>query len=140
MKDITGVEHPYGPIHSEFIYCCPSCSNRICVPYSFNCNDPLPTWEYHCTNCEANKNFLLHRESLMKTEPKHDPVNHPKHYIKGGIETIDVIEAFELNFQLANCCKYILRHGDKNGLEDLKKARWYLDREISKQEEDLKNK
>jgi hypothetical protein len=64
-----------------------------------------------------------------------DPVNHPPHY-KGanGIETIDVIEAFGLGFHLGNTIKYVLRAGRKNGatLEDLKKARWYLDREIAR--------
>lgn len=62
-----------------------------------------------------------------------DPVNNPSHYQAGGLESIDVIEAFELNFRLGNVVKYVLR-ADRKGkaLEDLKKARWYLDREISK--------
>ena len=65
-----------------------------------------------------------------------DVVNHPPHYKSdSGIESIDVIEGFGLNFHLGNVIKYILRH-DKKGkpLEDLKKARWYLDREIEKLE------
>lgn len=65
-----------------------------------------------------------------------DVVNHPPHYKSdSGIESIDVIEGFGLNFRLGNTVKYILRH-DKKGkpLEDLKKARWYLDREIEKLE------
>lgn len=65
-----------------------------------------------------------------------DIVNHPPHYKSdSGIESIDVIEGFGLNFRLGNTIKYILRH-DKKGkpLEDLKKARWYLDREIEKLE------
>ena len=66
-----------------------------------------------------------------------DPVNHPSHYIQGGIETIDVIEAWELDYLLGNCVKYISRAGKKDPsktVEDLKKARWYLDREIAKME------
>lgn len=65
-----------------------------------------------------------------------DVVNHPPHYKSdSGIESIDVIEGFGLNFRLGNVIKYILRH-DKKGkpLEDLKKARWYLEREIEKLE------
>jgi len=59
-------------------------------------------------------------------------VNHPPHYKSGGLESIDVIEAFGLGFCLGNTVKYILRHSKKgNPLEDLKKARWYLDRAIS---------
>lgn len=66
-----------------------------------------------------------------------DVVNHPPHYKSdSGIESIDVIEGFGLNFRLGNTIKYILRHNKKgNPLEDLKKARWYLDREIEKLEE-----
>jgi hypothetical protein len=62
-----------------------------------------------------------------------DNVNSPPHYRRRGIEAIDVIEAFELNFHLGNVVKYILRHGDKGGLQDLEKAAWYLAREINRQ-------
>lgn len=66
-----------------------------------------------------------------------DPINHPSHYTRGGIETIDVIEAWGLNFHLGNAVKYIARAGFKSPtreIEDLKKARWYLDREIARRE------
>lgn len=49
------------------------------------------------------------------------------------MECIEVIEAFGLNFHLGNVVKYVLRHDKKaSPLQDLKKARWYLDREISR--------
>ena len=61
-----------------------------------------------------------------------DPVNHPKHYTAGGIETIDFIEAKRLGYNLGNVVKYITRAGHKgNQLEDLRKAQWYLTREIN---------
>lgn len=62
----------------------------------------------------------------------HDPINSPSHYAEGRkFEPIDVIEDWELNFRLANTVKYISRAGRKKDiLEDLRKARWYLDREI----------
>jgi len=62
----------------------------------------------------------------------HDPINSPAHYAEGrSYEPIDVIEDWELNYNLGNACKYISRAGRKqNQLEDLKKARWYIDREI----------
>lgn len=64
-----------------------------------------------------------------------DPVHNPAHYKSGGIEVIDVIESFDLNFRLANVIKYVLRAGRKgDALEDLEKAAWYLDREIDKLE------
>ena len=60
-----------------------------------------------------------------------DPVNHPAHYTQGGIETIDFIEAKGLGYNLGNVIKYITRADHKgNRLEDLQKAKWYLEREI----------
>lgn len=64
---------------------------------------------------------------------KRDMVNHPAHY-NHGIECIDYIESHDLNFNEGNVVKYVTRHRWKNGLEDLKKAKWYLDREIAKYE------
>lgn len=69
---------------------------------------------------------------------ENDPVNHPSHYTDGKIEVIDFIEDKKLNFHLANAVKYISRAGKKDPskeIEDLKKARWYLDRYIQKLEE-----
>lgn len=62
---------------------------------------------------------------------KHDPVNHPSHYTMGKIEVIDAIEDWGLGFHDGNVIKYVARHRHKGkALEDLKKARWYLDRLI----------
>lgn len=86
-----------------------------------------------------------------------DVINHPEHYAGSKIETIDFIEDKELNFNLGNVVKYVSRAGRKKSqgksleskaLEDLKKARFYLDREIATREallsctqfEDLENK
>jgi hypothetical protein len=65
-----------------------------------------------------------------------DPINHPSHYAFSHIEVIDTIEAWELGFHLANVIKYVAR-ADRKGLplDDLKKARWYLDREIQRRED-----
>jgi hypothetical protein len=76
---------------------------------------------------------------LIKSSPKkeklimtYDNVNHPSHYKTGGIETIDFIEAKSLNYNLGNVVKYITRADYKgNKIEDLKKAQWYLNREVS---------
>ena len=63
-----------------------------------------------------------------------DNVNNPKHYTShpSGIECIQVTE--HMNFNLGNAVKYLWRTDHKNGLEDLKKARWYIDREIERLE------
>lgn len=72
---------------------------------------------------------------LVEREKTHDPVNHPTHYIQhpSGVECIQITEW--MNFNLGNAVKYIWRMGLKPGVEhlqDLKKARWYLDREIKR--------
>ena len=61
-------------------------------------------------------------------------VDHPAHYAGNGIEAIDVIEAWELGFCEGNVVKYLARWQTKGGIEDLRKARWYLDRFIAQQE------
>lgn len=65
-----------------------------------------------------------------------EAVNHPDYYKRGGVEAIDVIEAWGLDFCLGNTVKYIARCGRKSDrvLEDLKKATWYLNREIERME------
>lgn len=68
-----------------------------------------------------------------------EAVNHPRHYggAENPYEAIKVIEAWELGFCLGNTVKYISRAGKKDDvLQDLKKARWYLDREIERIEAD----
>ena len=68
-----------------------------------------------------------------------DIINHPPHYNSGKIEVYDFIREQELNFPLGNVVKYVARAGKKiskgkskdlSRLEDLKKAKWYLDKEI----------
>lgn len=77
-----------------------------------------------------------------KKPEKNDMINHPKHYkANNGMEVIDVIEAFTANLEgyeathTGNVIKYICRWKEKNGLEDLKKAQWYLNRLIKNIEE-----
>jgi hypothetical protein len=62
-----------------------------------------------------------------------DPIIRPAHYTYSAIEPIDVIEAWQLGFHLGNVVKYLARAGRKgNRMQDLLKARWYLDRELSR--------
>jgi hypothetical protein len=71
-------------------------------------------------------------QQIKMFEPKPDPVNNPAHYTVGGIETIDFIEAKKLGYNLGNVVKYLTRADHKgNKLEDLRKAQWYLTREIN---------
>lgn len=73
------------------------------------------------------------KAELKALLPKSDPVNHPPHYKSGGIETIDFIEAKDLNYRLGNVIKYVSRAGrkDSDPVQDLEKAAWYLSREIT---------
>ena len=70
-------------------------------------------------------------------------VNHPSHYLAdSGIEVIDAIEAWNLNFSRGNAIKYIARAGIKNPdkeIEDLEKAVWYINREIDRIRREKKN-
>lgn len=65
-----------------------------------------------------------------------DMVNHPTHYTQGDIECIDCIKAATIGksgvqaFCVGNIIKYIFRFEEKNGLEDVKKAKWYIERLI----------
>ena len=85
--------------------------------------------DYKMINVETNVSAVW----KVKESPKPDPINHPSHYTHGGIETLDSIEAkgLDKDSHLANVIKYVSRAGYKiNKLEDLKKARFYLDRRI----------
>jgi len=59
-----------------------------------------------------------------------DIINKPAHYLQGNIEVIDFIEDQRLNYHAGNIVKYVSRYRHKNGVEDLRKALWYLQRLI----------
>jgi hypothetical protein len=67
-----------------------------------------------------------------------DNVNHPKHYNShpSGVECIDVVE--HMPFNVGNAIKYLWRADHKNGIEDLQKAAWYVNREIARQKKAAK--
>lgn len=84
-----------------------------------------------CENAEAE---------CCDKEPDIDMVNHPSHYTQGGIECIDCIKSATVGkvgieaFCVGNAIKYLFRYEEKNGIEDVKKARWYIDRLIKELE------
>lgn len=90
------------------------------------------------------KHFIPTFEVAIKGDcemVKDDPVNHPKHYTQGNIECIDaMISAFGkekvMVFCQCNAFKYMWRSDTKNGVEDLKKAAWYMDKYIELQNGD----
>lgn len=84
--------------------------------------------------CENDEDDCCNKESNV------DMVNHPYHYTQGGIECIDALKAATVNKTgieavcTANAIKYLWRYEEKNGIEDVKKARWYIDRLIKELE------
>lgn len=88
----------------------------------------------NCGNCISSVDPRLNPSRFVLNEIPKDMVNHPDHYktSSSGLETIDVIKAFTENCVgieavcTANVIKYVCRWKKKNGLEDLKKAEWYL--------------
>lgn len=89
-------------------------------------------WAKTPKGAEKPKNKITtFKELSEKVVEDYRMVNHPPHYTAGGIETIDFIEAKELDYHLANVVKYVSRAGRKGELlEDLQKAQWYLNRRI----------
>lgn len=74
--------------------------------------------------------------SAMDADARVDAVNHPAHYTAGGIETYDFIVAKGLSYELGNVVKYITRAKHKgDALQDLKKAQWYLNAAIDREEQ-----
>lgn len=106
-------------------------------------------WPKYCPECLPKYSKVpKKKEEVVKTEEeqtieepevkvvelpkKEDVINHPSHYTRGKIEVIDFIEDQQLPYHLGNVIKYIARAGYKGDkLEDLQKARWYLDRYIN---------
>ncbi len=114
--------------------------------------DDVPDRCYPCVYKEAALGYYPHWESMYDAHEQareagwqgydkivfmeQDNVNHPNHYKTGGIETIDYIRAKlgdegTVAYCMGNVMKYTSRWQDKNGLEDLKKADWYLDYAIN---------
>lgn len=88
-------------------------------------------WCLHFT--AAGKCECCHFMPHPQPSETRDNINHPSHYKSGGMESIDVIEAFDFGFNLGNVFKYIARAGKKGPeLDDLRKAAWYLNREIER--------
>lgn len=87
---------------------------------------------YQCYKCGSLAVIHLCPGDAAVVTPACDPVNHPAHYTMGKIEVIDAIEDWKLGYCEGNAVKYIARAAHKgNRVQDLEKARWYLDRLIA---------
>lgn len=108
----------------------------------WNCahNEAIKKADSICKYCTAREN-----KAPSGWEPiapcEREMVNHPEHYNQGGVECIDALAAATANlrgieaFCTANAIKYLWRWKSKNGVEDLKKANWYIDYLIEREAE-----
>lgn len=111
---------------------CKACDNYNAY-VNYMAYKPVDTLAIHTWDDEDAFDEWDKKQYMKQTDVVNDSVNSPKHYTTGKYEVIDVIEDWDLNFRLANAVKYIARHKHKGKpLEDLKKAAWYLQREIDK--------
>lgn len=102
---------------ADYTRTCETCSGQGVLRYE---DRPAET----CRACEG-RGYIPGRAD--------DPVDHPKHYTQhpSGVECIEIVE--HMNFNRGNAIKYVWRAGDKGDeIEDLKKARWYIEREIAR--------
>jgi hypothetical protein len=91
--------------------------------------------DWYTANKDILKNDPYGARKVMKEILEREMVNHPDHYQGNKFEVIDVIEDYELGFSLGNAIKYILRADKKgNRKQDLKKAIWYIQREIDRED------
>lgn len=94
-----------------------------------------------CKEYMRKKRKIGQVEMINKiTEPLQDNINHPTHYNHGGIETLDYIKAKAPHYEsyaIGNIIKYVSRYQHKNGLEDLKKAQFYLNDLVEEMEKNV---
>ena len=125
---------------------CHSCNNCLLEKFSGGvmCNfdewsdDKLAiAYDHVYKNSEAR----LDGSHLEIDDDGHDMVSHPKHYTQGGIECIDALKAATVGKRgieavcVANVIKYLWRYEEKNGIEDVRKAKWYIERLLKELEE-----
>lgn len=117
---------------------CKFCTYTSGDCFGKNCVEGIERWlNAPSANEPDNPPADKHVDLQKVSEKVCDNVNHPAHYTFGNIEVIDFIEDKKLGFHLGNAVKYISRAGRKNPdktVEDLRKAVWYLNRQIQRLE------
>lgn len=114
---------------------CQSCGGVIWRDWQHICSVTLPIVAYTCSKCGGDvENIGMHICPKTQEAPP-DPVNHPPHYKRGGLECMDVIDALGLTrgFCVGNAIKYLFRAGEKESsteIVDVKKSAWYINHYI----------
>ena len=117
-----------------------NCVFDACYDCGGDCLKGIEAWLGLECETEENQPADKHVDLQKVSEKVCDNVNHPSHYNHGKIEVIDFIEDQHLGFHLGNAVKYISRAGRKDparNVEDLRKAAWYLNRQIERLEGSL---
>lgn len=110
---------------------CHSCSICLLEKFSDGVMCDFNEW--------SDDKLTIAYDHVYKNSP--DMVNHPKHYTQGGIECIDALKAATVGKSgieavcVANIIKYCWRYEEKNGIEDVRKAKWYIERLLKELEE-----
>lgn len=97
-------------------------------------NGRVPADDFRWSHMNSSDDIVAYKISS-------DPVNHPSHYTAGKVECIDALESATVNLTgieavcTANAIKYLWRWKQKNGVEDLRKARWYIQKLIDSEDE-----
>lgn len=105
--------------------------NKLTLAYNHVCKNGEVRLDG--SHIDTTPHVKLPKEATESSN-KSDMVSHPKHYTQGGIECIDALKAATVGKHgieavcVANVIKYLWRYEEKNGAEDVRKARWYIER------------
>lgn len=137
---------------SEFCEKCSGCDGCLLDSFSNNSichfnewpDDRLAVAYNHVyKNGKARLDGIHLKDAGLNIEPENKPdmVSHPKHYNQSGIECIDALKAATVGkcgieaVCVANVIKYLWRYEEKNGIEDIRKAKWYIERLLKEMSE-----
>ena len=115
----------------------------MCDFYKWSDDKLAIAYDHVYKNSEARLDGSHLKDAELNIEPENKPdmVNHPKHYNQGGIECIDALKAATVGKRgieavcVANVIKYLWRYEEKNGIEDVRKAKFYIERLLKELEE-----
>ena len=117
---------------------CDDCNGcDVCLLEKFSGGDMCDFYEW------SDDKLAIAYDHVYKNMDENVPdmVNHPQHYTQGGIECIDALKAATVGKRgieavcVANVIKYLWRYEEKNGIEDVRKAKWYVERLLKELEE-----
>ena len=115
----------------------------MCDFYKWSDDKLAIAYDHVYKNSEARLDGSHLKDAELNIEPENNPdmVSHPKHYTQGDIECIDALKAATVGKRgieavcVANVIKYLWRYEEKNGIEDVRKAKFYIERLLKELEE-----